>query len=109
MYRKVTLDDAGAYKKTDKGALDGLGDGTAAGSWEASVGRVNLTGGFVGSPGIPQRVLGGVVRSFGKNPATISATGVIINEVSQTILQKPISTGSSCIITTMPRMLLLRT
>ena len=75
------------YKKiadgVDKGKLDGLGDGTAAGSWEASAGRnANLSGSFIGSPGGTHHSrVGGTAKTFAKAPASFAATGVIINEV----------------------------
>ena len=80
MYRKVNL-MAGVYKKTDKGALDGLGAGTEGGSWEASAGSIYMSAGFIGSPGSVHVSAGGLKHTFSKNPASISATGVIINEV----------------------------
>ena len=51
MYRKANL-QVGAYKLKDDGDIDGLGDGTAGGSWEKSAGSINITLGanFVGSP-----------------------------------------------------------
>ena len=80
MYRKVNLDGAN-YKVHKDGHLDGLGSGTEAGSWEKSSGRVNLAGRFVGSPGKTHVLGGGLVAKFDKAPASISGTGVIINEV----------------------------
>ena len=92
MYRKVALTDTGAYKTKDKDAkingvetgLQDLGDGSAEGSWEKTATRANMTGRFVGTPGSAHITFGGtagVVKGFGKNPASFSATGVIINEV----------------------------
>ena len=84
---KLTLVDGKLeYKKietgVDKGKLDGLGDGTGAGSWEASVGRnKNLSGGFIGSPSTAHTTVGGGAKTFAKAPASFAATGVIINEV----------------------------
>ena len=96
MYRKVNL-DGGKYKaKADakitnprtgralSSHLDGLGDGAEAGAWAASTGRVNMAGRFIGSPGSEHITIGGaggIKQGFGKNPATIASTGVIINEV----------------------------
>ena len=92
MYRKIALTDTGAYKTKDKDAkIDGvetglqdLGDGSAAGSWEETATRANMSGRFVGTPGSAHITFGGtagIVKGFGKNPASFSATGVIINEV----------------------------
>ena len=90
MYRKVAL-DAGVYKaKADAKindvvtGLDGLGDGSVAGSWEASGARTNMSGHYSGSPGAVHVTHGGVAginKGFDASPASFSATGVIINEV----------------------------
>ena len=90
MYRKVNL-DSGKYKaKADAKingvvtGLDGLGDGGEAGSWEASASRTNIVGRYVGSPGAVHVTHGGaagITKGFDANPASFSATGVIINEV----------------------------
>lgn len=79
MYRKINL-DAGKYKVAS-GKLDGLGDGREAGSWAESEGRINMVGNYVGSPRSPHVLAGGLVMKFDKAPASISGTGVIINEV----------------------------
>ncbi len=91
MYRKVALTAAGAYQTNAdakigdvKTGLKDLGDGSAEGSWEKTATRANMTGRFVGTPGSAHITFGGtagVVKGFGKNPASFSATGVIINEV----------------------------
>ena len=79
MYRKINL-EAGKYKVKD-GNLDGLGDGTAEGSWEASTASINMTGRFIGSPGAVQRSFGGLATTFTKNPADVAGGRIIINEV----------------------------
>ena len=87
MYRNVNLVDGKLeYKKiatgVDAGKLDGLGDGTAAASWTASAGRINLTGRFIGSPGTAHAVVGGTGTVFTKAPADVAAPGgIVINEV----------------------------
>ena len=88
MYRKVNLKDDGSAKykvkkAADGGGLDGLGDGTAGGSWEASSGRRNIlvSGRYIGSPYAVHVGVGGTVKTFAKAPASFAATGVIINEV----------------------------
>ena len=80
MYRKVNLED-GKYKRDVDKNLDGLGDGAEAGSWEASSGRINMGGNYIGSPGSVHVSPGGAVHIFVKAPVSFSATGVIINEV----------------------------
>ena len=90
MYRKVTI-VAGMYKVNNDAKidgfptrLDGLGHGSEEGSWEASTARVNMTGFFIGSPGAVHTTIGGIAgltKGFGTAPASIPATGVIINEV----------------------------
>ena len=89
MYRKINLDLGGEKYKAKGDAkingvttgLDGLGDGTEPGSWEASTGRVGLGGRFIGSAGAHHRVTGGLFASFAKAPDSFESTGVIINEV----------------------------
>ena len=77
MYRKADL-VAGAYK----GDLGGVGFGTEGGSWIASAGQnAYISGNFIGSPGSVHVSLGGEATRFSKTPGSISATGVIINEV----------------------------
>ena len=80
MYRKVNLED-GKYKRDADKNLDGLGDGAEAGSWEASSGRINMSGYYIGSPGSVHVSPGGAAHIFVKAPVSFSATGVIINEV----------------------------
>ncbi len=82
MYRKINLDTTGKAYALKDGKLDGLGDGSEPGSWAASEGRINMTGNYVGSPGSVHVPFGGAdVVKFNKNPAAISDTGIIINEV----------------------------
>ena len=85
MYRKVTLKDDGSANymtNKDSGALDGLGDGTAGGSWEASSGRTNMTGEQLHRYSVCRSPrVGATTRTFAKAPASFAATGVIINEV----------------------------
>ena len=87
MYRKVNLKSDGSAmykvkKPADGGGLDGLGDGTAAGSWAASMGRgMYQTGNYIASPGGVHVGVGGVTVTTTKTPSTVSATGIIINEV----------------------------
>ena len=96
MYRKVNL-AVGKYKKTSAGALDGLGAGNAGGSWEKSIGAINMAANFIGSPGQVHVQAGGVITKFAKSPGAVPPTtnlgtgaapknldpgsGVIINEV----------------------------
>ncbi len=103
MYRKVNL-KAGKYKQSDKANpatgrkdLDGLGVGTAGGSWAASAGTINMIGWYTGSPGSVHVSTGGLATTFAKAPAAVPPTtnlgtadapknldpgsGVIINEV----------------------------
>ncbi len=77
MYRKADL-VAGAYKAD----LGGVGFGTEGGSWIQSEGQnAYISGNFIGSPGSVHVSLGGEATRFSKTPGSISATGVIINEV----------------------------
>ncbi len=83
MYRKIELDAAGTAYKVENGKLKGLGEGNEAGSWEASAARYNyFKGNYKASPGAVHSGRGGpgAVR-FDMNPASISSTGIIINEV----------------------------
>ena len=103
MYRKANL-KADKYKQADKANpatgrkdIDGLGVGTAGGSWEKSAGAINMDAYFIGSPGQVHVSEGGVVTKFAKAPAAVPPTtnfgtddapknldpgsGVIINEV----------------------------
>ena len=91
MYRKIALTAAGAYNHADPSKINGVstklkdfGDGSDAGSWEATATRTNMTKHYVGTPGSAHITFGGtagVVKGFGTSPASFSATGVIINEV----------------------------
>ncbi len=82
MYRKIDLDSTGKAYALAGGKLKGIGDGREPGSWEASAGRINLTGRYIGSPGSVHVPLGGPdVVKFDKNPASFSDKGIIINEV----------------------------
>ena len=82
MSRNVALDNAGVYKVKTDGNLDGLGNGVEAGGWTASaaLNRKNLTGYFVGTPGTYH---GSTIAAaaVAKNPGSLSATGVILNEI----------------------------
>ncbi len=82
MYRKIELDATGKAYAYENGKLKGLGDGSEPGSWEASVGSVNISDPYIGSPGSVHVPLGGPhVVKFDMKPAAISPTGIIINEV----------------------------
>ena len=83
MYRKRSTNDAkDGYKYDKDGKPDGdkFGDGTDGGQWEKSVGRINMSGNFIGTPGAVQQDDGGQVVSA-KAPASLPATSVIINEI----------------------------
>ena len=83
MYRKRSTNDAkDGYKYDKDGKPDGdkFGDGTDGGQWEKSVGRINMSGNFIGTPGAVQQDDGGQVVST-KAPASLPATSVIINEI----------------------------
>ncbi len=85
MYRDIKLDSTGKAYAVKDGNLDGLGDGSEPSAWKESVGRVNMAGHFIGSPG-SVHVLhpgGPHVTRFDKAPKDedITATGIIINEV----------------------------
>ncbi len=82
MYRKIELDATGKAYAYENGKLKGLGDGSEPGSWEASVGSINISGQYIGSPGSVHVPVGGPsVVKFDMKPAAISPTGIIINEV----------------------------
>ncbi len=82
MYRKIELDATGKAYAYENGKLKGLGEGDDPGSWEASVGSINIEGQYIGSPGSVHVPVGGPsVVKFDMKPATISPTGIIINEV----------------------------
>ena len=55
-------------------------DGTDGGQWIASVGRINLSGPHIGTPGYVQQDDGGQVVSA-KAPASLPVGSVIINEI----------------------------
>ena len=77
MYRKRDLDGAGATAKYK--ADKSFGDGTAAGQWEASANRKNMTGRFIGSPGSVHIPRVGAIADIAR--ASIADNGIIINEV----------------------------
>ncbi len=84
MYRKLELDSTGrAYALNADKKLKSVPDGREASSWEASTGRVNMTGISVGSPGFVHFSGSGSpwAPEFKMTPASISDTGIIINEV----------------------------
>ena len=76
MYRKRELNETRAQYKSDKS----FGDGSEADSWAASVGRINMDGPYIGTPGAVHQDDGGQVVSA-KAPASLPATSVIINEI----------------------------
>ena len=80
MYRKAAL-KSGKYEIKD-GAIKDLNRGDEAGSWEASSGRINMTGYFVGSPGSVHVDIGGTAVQTKADVAAVKnkGTGVIINE-----------------------------
>ena len=90
MYRKRSPNNAkNGYKyKADGDDADDLedpdgdkfGDGTDGGQWFASVGRLNMNGTFIGTPGAVQQDDGGQVVSA-KAPASLPVGSVIINEI----------------------------
>ena len=77
MYRKHDLVSLNRQYKPDQG----WNDGSAAGSWAASSGRINITGFFTGTPGSVHRPPVGTEIDYAKAPASLPATSVIINEV----------------------------
>ncbi len=82
MYRNIKLDDTGKAYVLKDGKLEGLKDGHDPDAWAASVGRINMTGNYIGSPGHVHVPIGGpgTVR-FDRAPAALSPMGIIINEV----------------------------
>ena len=83
MYRKRSLNDArDGYKYSDKGEPEGdtFKDGTDPDQWIASVGRTNMSGAFIGSPGSVQVDAGGLAEAT-KDPNSLPATPIIINEI----------------------------
>ncbi len=83
MYRKRSTNDAkDAYKYKANGDPDGdkFGDGTDGGQWIASVGRLNMSGPFIGTPGAVQQDDGGIATQS-KDPASLPVGTVIINEI----------------------------
>ncbi len=82
MYRKRSTNDAKTGYKYKDGKPDGdkFADGTDAGQWFASVGRRNMSGAFIGTPGAVQQDDGGQVVSA-KAPASLPVGTVIINEI----------------------------
>ncbi len=84
MYRKIDLDDTGMAYKVEGGKLKGLGEGNEASSWEASKYRYSyFSGNYKGSPGEVHSLNPGGPGAalFNMTPASISHTGIIINEV----------------------------
>ena len=76
MYRKRELNAARTQYKVDKS----FGDGSEADSWAASVGRINMDGPYIGTPGSVQKDDGGQVVSA-IAPASLPVGTVIINEI----------------------------
>ncbi len=85
MYRKIELDETGMAYKVEGGKLKGLGEGNEASSWEASKYRHKYIrkGNYKASPGAVHLLnpSGPGAVQFNVSPASISPTGVIINEV----------------------------
>ena len=76
MYRKRgTNADKTMYTGTPN-----FGDGTEAGQWIQSVGRINISGAFVGTPGAPHQDDASQITSA-KAPASLPATAIVINEI----------------------------
>ena len=83
MYRKRSTNDTKTgYKYKANGDPDGdkFGDGTDGGQWIASVGRINMSGKNIGTPGAVQQDDGGIATQA-KAPASLPAGSVIINEI----------------------------
>ncbi len=83
MYRKRSLNDTrDGYEYNAKGEPDGdtFKDGTDLDQWIASVGRTNIGSAFIGSPGSVQVAAGGLAEVI-KDPDSLPATAVIINEI----------------------------
>ncbi len=83
MYRKGAIKD-GKYELItdgdDKGNIKDLRDGAESDAWEASKGRANMSGRFIGSPGSVHVGVGGVML-YDRLPDMLPATDVIINEI----------------------------
>ncbi len=76
MYRKRgTNADKSEYTGTPN-----FGDGTEGGQWIASVGRINMSGNFVGTPGAPHQDDASQITSA-KAPASLPGTAIVINEI----------------------------
>ncbi len=76
MYRKRgTNADKSEYTGTPN-----FGDGTEGGQWITSVGRINITGNFVGTPGAPHQDDASQITSA-KAPASLPGTAIVINEI----------------------------
>ena len=76
MYRKRgTNADKSGYTGTPN-----FGDGTDGGQWIQSVGRINMSGNFVGTPGAPHQDDARQITSV-KSPASLPATAIVINEI----------------------------
>ncbi|MYK19163.1 lamin tail domain-containing protein [Candidatus Poribacteria bacterium] len=84
MYRKRSTNaDKTAYTAHDPNSKAGehrFGDGTDSSQWVASVGRINMAGPFIGTPGMPQQDDDGIATQS-KAPASLPGTSVIINEI----------------------------
>ncbi|MDE0423974.1 MAG: hypothetical protein OXN25_03780 [Candidatus Poribacteria bacterium] len=84
MYRKRSTNaDKTAYTAHDANSKAGehrFGDGTDSSQWVASVGRINMAGPFIGTPGMPQQDDDGIATQS-KAPASLPGTSVIINEI----------------------------
>ena len=82
MYRKRSTNDAKTAYKLKDGKPDGdkFTDGTDGGQWIASIGRLNVSGNHIGTPGAVQQDDGGQVVSA-KAPASLPVGSVIINEI----------------------------
>ena len=82
MYRKRSTNAAKTMYKYKAGAPDGdkFADGTDAGQWIKSIGRLNMSGNYIGTPGAVQQDDGGQVVSA-KAPASLPGTAIVINEI----------------------------
>ncbi len=80
MYRKRSTDGNGYKYKDGKPDGDKFADGTDGGQWIKSVGRINMSGNFVGTPGSVQKDDGGIATQT-KDPASLPVGNVIINEI----------------------------
>ncbi len=85
MYRKIELDATGMAYAYEGGKPKGLGEGNEASSWETSKYKAKyiLYGNYKGSPGAVHSLNPGGPGAalFNMTPASISHTGIIINEV----------------------------